>query len=419
MEISQRDEVRVMTVHGAKGLEAPIVILADTTSPPAGPPQRQPRLLPLAAPAGPADTPRPLIWLARKDDDVPLAADTRRAACEAAENEHRRLLYVAMTRAADRLVVCGAVGERVKPAGCWYDLVQGALAPFAVQEPADEGEGTVWRLRGAAPVEIKPADANGIPPGGAGSGRPAWLDQDAPSELPGERALSPSGGEEDSIALGPAAAGRAGERIKAMARGSLMHRLLQALPGIAPERRAEAARRHLARAGTLFSEAEREAMIAQVRTVLEDARFGDLFGAHSRAEVPIVGRIAAGGTISVSGQVDRLAVTPTEVLIADYKTNRPAPRRPEWTPPAYVRQLALHRAVIGRASTRSGASWAALIWTEVLDLMEISFAGNAGSRAGRPHLLVKPPLTRSLRRVHSLDFLSGGSRLPSDAPAPS
>ena len=320
MEIS-RDEVRVMTVHGAKGLEAPIVILADTTSPPAGPPQRQPRLLPLAAPAAPADTPRPLIWLGRKDDDVPLAADARRAACEAAENEHRRLLYVAMTRAADRLVVCGAVGERVKPPGCWYDLVQAALAPFAVQEPADEGEGTVWRLRGAAPVEIKPADANGIPPGGAGGERPAWLDQEAPSELPGERAVSPSGGEEESIAPGPAAAGRAGERIKAMARGSLMHRLLQALPGIAPERRAEAARRHLARAGTLFSDAEREAMIAQVRTVLDDARFGDLFGAHSRAEVPIVGRIAAGRTISVSGQVDRLAVTPTEVLIADYKTN--------------------------------------------------------------------------------------------------
>src|SRR6202030_2605681 len=100
------DEVRVMTVHGAKGLETPIVILADTTTPPAGPPQRQPRLLPLAVPAAAPDTPRPLVWLGRKDDDVPLTANARSAASQAAENEHGRLLYVAMTRAADRLVVC-------------------------------------------------------------------------------------------------------------------------------------------------------------------------------------------------------------------------------------------------------------------------------------------------------------------------
>src|SRR5260370_34159904 len=114
-----------------------------------------------------------------------------------------------------------------------------------------------------------------------------------------------------------------------MARGTLMHRLLQALPGIPPERRAEAAHRHLARAATTFSAPERDRMIEQVRMILEDPRFGDLFGAGSRAEVPIVGRVAVGGiatgsiaaggrTISVSGQVDRLAITPAAVLIADY-----------------------------------------------------------------------------------------------------
>ena len=144
MEIS-RDEVRVMTVHGAKGLEAPIVILADTTTPPAGPPQRQPRLLRLATAGAPADAPAPWIWSGRRDDDVPLVANARLAASEAAENEHRRLLYVAMTRAADRLVVCGASGERGKPPGCWYDLVHGALTPGARKRPADDGDGTVWR----------------------------------------------------------------------------------------------------------------------------------------------------------------------------------------------------------------------------------------------------------------------------------
>ena len=384
MEIS-RDEVRVMTVHGAKGLEAPIVILADTTTPPAGPPQRQPRLLPIAAAAAPPDAPGPLIWLGRKDDDVPLAAAARRTASEAAENEHRRLLYVAMTRAADRLVVCGAVGERGKPPGCWYDLVHGALTPGALEEPADDGDGSVWRLRGARPVEIEVAGANAAVAPRPGRERPAWLDHDAPPDLPRERGLSPSAPDDQSITAGPpTAGGSADERIKALARGTLVHRLLQALPGIAPERCAEAARRHLARSAAQFSGPEREAMIEQVRLVLEDPRFCDLFGAHSRAEVPIVGRVtvgesgigasdtaSSGRTIAVSGQVDRLAVTPTGVLIADYKTNRPAPRRPDEVPPAYLKQLALYRAVLRRIYSDRPVR-AVLVWTDVPDLMEIS-----------------------------------------------
>jgi ATP-dependent helicase/nuclease subunit A len=151
-----------------------------------------------------------------------------------------------------------------------------------------------------------------------------------------------------------------------------VHRLLQALPSLAPERRQEAAERHLARAATRFSATEREDMIAQVRVVLEDPRFCDLFGAHSRAEVPIVGRIMAGGrTISVAGQVDRLAVTAAGVLIADYKTNRPAPRRAEDVPPGYLKQLALYRAVL-RLIYPDRPGRAALVWTDVPDLMEIS-----------------------------------------------
>ena len=106
--------------------------------------------------------------------------------------------------------------------------------------------------------------------------------------------------------------------------------------------------------------------------VLEDPRFCDLFGADSRAEVPIVGRVVVGGrAIAVSGQVDRLAVTPGGVLIADYKTNRPAPRQLDQVPPAYLRQLALYRAVLGRIYPDRSVR-AALVWTDVPDLMEIS-----------------------------------------------
>jgi ATP-dependent helicase/nuclease subunit A len=112
-------------------------------------------------------------------------------------------------------------------------------------------------------------------------------------------------------------------------------------------------------------------MIAQVLGVLDDARFSALFAPHSRAEIPIVGRIAAGArAVAVSGQIDRLAVTTQGVLIADYKTNRPAPRRLADVPPTYVAQLALYRAVLATIYPGRPVR-AALVWTEVPDLMEI------------------------------------------------
>src|SRR3954454_8368474 len=121
-----RDEVRVMTVHGAKGLEAPIVILADTTTPPKGP--KEPRIFPLPRNAEPG-APDRLVWAARKAEDVEMVAAARANAAQDAIDEYRRLLYVAMTRAADRLVLAGARGQMKMPDGCWYQLVDNALRP--------------------------------------------------------------------------------------------------------------------------------------------------------------------------------------------------------------------------------------------------------------------------------------------------
>ena len=157
-----------------------------------------------------------------------------------------------------------------------------------------------------------------------------------------------------------------------MARGVLMHRLLQSLPDIPPESRAQSALRHLARAAGDFGAEEQQSLLGQVQRVLDDARFSELFLPGSRAEVPIVGRLK-GGAFAVSGQVDRLAVTDVAVLIADYKTNRPAPKRFEDVPPAYIRQLALYRAVLAQLYPDK-AIRAALLWTDVPDLMEIPAA---------------------------------------------
>jgi ATP-dependent helicase/nuclease subunit A len=151
-----------------------------------------------------------------------------------------------------------------------------------------------------------------------------------------------------------------------------VHRLLQSLPDIPTERRRKAAEDYLARAGDKLAAEERAKIVEQVMLVLEDARFYELYGPGNRAEVPIVGRLILGGQeVRVSGQIDRLAVTQTAVLIGDFKTNRPAPQRIEDVPQSYVRQLALYRAVLAKLYPERPLR-AALIFTEVPDLMELS-----------------------------------------------
>jgi ATP-dependent helicase/nuclease subunit A len=361
MEIA-RDEVRVMTVHGAKGLEAPVVILADTTTNPAGP--YPPRLITM--PGATADAPDRIVWAAARETDVPAMAAARSRALGAAENEYRRLLYVAMTRAADRLVICGATGQRKRPDGCWYDLVRDALEPIAVAEPADIGEEKALRLRTWRVAEgDAEAPSDGTP---ASWPCPDWLTRPLAAEA-APAIVSPS----QAIEERPVLAGAGGEeRRRALARGSLVHRLLQSLPDIAPERRGAAARRYLERSGTLFDEVERNDMARQVLALMDDPRFAPLAAPGSRAEVPIVGRITRHGRspVSISGQVDRLAVAAQAVLIADYKTNRPAPRRLEEVPEAYLVQLALYRAAL--AELYPGRTLRALlVWTDVPDFMEI------------------------------------------------
>jgi ATP-dependent helicase/nuclease subunit A len=164
-----------------------------------------------------------------------------------------------------------------------------------------------------------------------------------------------------------------GDRDRAMLRGTVLHRLMQSLPDIAPERRVEATRRYLARAGKKLDDAARDAIAAQVLALLDDTRFAPLFAPGSRAEVSISGKLAGrdGNALLVAGQIDRIAITGSDVLIADYKTNRPPPARIDDVPPGYVRQLALYRAVLQKIYPEKAVR-AALLWTETPDLMELS-----------------------------------------------
>jgi ATP-dependent helicase/nuclease subunit A len=261
-------------------------------------------------------------------------------------------------------VVCGVDNGKKLPDGCWYSLVRVALAQQCKPEPADDGASEVLRFRKtpdlAATAEAATREAVAPEPA------PAWLHAPVATAAPRTAPITPSGaGGNDAERSTPARHG-------ALLRGTLAHRLLQALPDIPADRRAKAAEDYLARAGASLPAEERKIIAEQVMLVLDDRRFYELYGPGSRAEVPIVGKImAGGGTVPVSGQVDRLVVTQAAVLIADFKTDRPAPRRIEEVPPAYVRQLALYRAVLQKLYPDRSVR-AALIWTEVPDLMELS-----------------------------------------------
>jgi ATP-dependent helicase/nuclease subunit A len=151
-----------------------------------------------------------------------------------------------------------------------------------------------------------------------------------------------------------------------------VHRLLQSLPDIAADRRQEAAQRYLTRNADDWSEAERAALSAQTIGLIADARFAPLFAPGSRAEVPLVGRIARPGQspLAVSGQIDRLIMAGGEILIADYKTNHAPPREIGAVPQSYRQQLALYRALLQRLYPGKSVR-AALIWTETPEIMEI------------------------------------------------
>jgi ATP-dependent helicase/nuclease subunit A len=162
-------------------------------------------------------------------------------------------------------------------------------------------------------------------------------------------------------------------RARALQRGTLVHRLLQSLPEIASERRRDAALSYLARNGDAWTLRDREALAQNVLDLIADARFAPVFAPGSRAEVSIVGRLdrPGGQPALVSGQIDRLVVTSSEVLIVDYKTNHAPPASAAASPTGYVRQLALYRAVLQKIYPQRPVR-AALLWTETPELMEIS-----------------------------------------------
>jgi ATP-dependent helicase/nuclease subunit A len=253
----------------------------------------------------------------------------------------------------------------------WYDLIVKGLERSGLQlQELETPNGKVKRYSrpGDTAATATPADVTTAAP----IVLPPWLRSPAPEEDFTDHLLRPSGANEDDghrLRTGESVR----ERALALQRGTLVHRLLQSLPDVPAERRRDAALNYLGRNAADWTEAERAALAKEVLVLIEDPRFAAVFAPGSRAEVAIVGRLPRPGRppALVSGQIDRLVVTSSEVLIVDFKTNHAPPNEPAKAPAAYVRQLALYRAVLGKLHPER-AIRAALLWTEAPELMEIS-----------------------------------------------
>jgi ATP-dependent helicase/nuclease subunit A len=323
------DAVRVMTAHGAKGLQAPLVILADATADPAVAPRSILRWTPEGL-----EQPLPIIRPRSDERGGPLdavLADTERRERE----EHWRLFYVAATRAEERLVIAGALGSRaagVPPEASWYAAAARAMDALGV-----EGEGE-RRFIGTGPTgerkreSRKAAVAETAP-------LPDWAHMPPPAEQRPPRPLAPSSLGEDEVAdPPPSAAMRA-----AAERGRLVHALFERLPSVAVERRAAAADRWLAGQGMDAAD-ERARLIDSVLAVIGDPRLAALFGPDALAEAPVAAVVGEG--VVVSGTVDRLLVEDGRVVVADFKTSRRPPATPDEIPAYHLRQMAAYRAAL-------------------------------------------------------------------------
>jgi ATP-dependent helicase/nuclease subunit A len=334
----QADMVRVMTVHGSKGLQAPIVILADAC---VDPTRKVDSSFDWSVDVTGLDAPVSLpVYSLPKAERVGPLAEAHDAARAADMEEHWRLLYVAMTRAAERLYIGGTLGRRAQepPELSWYAAIERSFMALGC-DWVEDGDGPC-RLYGSG---AQPKDAT-TPAGGSQApvpvALPQWALLPAAPELRPPTPLAPSSLGKDDTASPPVFGP---EMAQAAARGRIMHSLFERLPAVPADQRRAAAARWLAGQHGVTDVSQADAIIDPVCAVINHPDWADLFGADALAEAPIA---AVVGPNVVSGTVDRLLVTPDRVLVVDFKTGRRPPGSLEQLPVAHVRQMAAYVAAL-------------------------------------------------------------------------
>lgn len=379
------DVVRIMTVHNSKGLQAPIVILPDTTRQPSDP-KKLPSLL---WPDGVDGMDVPL-WHNKASEASAFFNAARDRFKQREIEESMRLLYVALTRAEDEVYVTGwqSASQKDLPEECWYCAVKAALDgmdgvaeyPEHAATLRDDAGKAAECVRGLTRAQdpsaltqkskelISLTEATAHLP-------PAFFGPPAPEPQP-PRPLQPSRpsqeDENELVALSPLLAAQGTRRFR---RGVLIHALLQFLPDIAPDGRDKAAHTYLQRQEPEMEEAQRRALITEVFAITESDDYRPLFTPDTRAEVPITGLVRMEGsdgikTQVISGQIDRLRITPDSVWVVDYKTNRPAPREARNIPRQYRRQMDCYRELL-QAMYPGREIRCFLLWTDHARIMEV------------------------------------------------
>jgi ATP-dependent helicase/nuclease subunit A len=350
---ASKNLVRVMTVHGSKGLQAPIVILADATGNPDSSPVRG---LKLVEPLSELGLPIPDL---RGEEKVGRIAEADEKARAEEREEHWRLLYVAMTRAEEALFIGGALAKReTEPAAdSWY----ARLAPLFTGDPLPD---TIWGERHEWGERAPPVEAELEPELPTEAVLPAWVTRPIGPEPRPPRPLAPSSAGEAHDSEPPLPAGVAAE---AAQRGVLIHRLLERLPDVAPEEREERARDWLERYAAGLDGAARDDILAKSLAVIADPQWAELFGPAALAEVPLAAVV--GGQV-IAGTADRLLVEPGRVLVADFKTARRPPTSLGEVPLSTLRQMAAY-AVALRVIYPGRSIEAAVLYTQTPQLLAI------------------------------------------------
>lgn len=336
------DVVRIMTVHGAKGLEANIVFLPDTCAPPDDRNEVQPLMLP--APEGKLIP----FWRFGGGVEAPEVTAKRDLLRDQRLEEYRRQLYVALTRARDELYVCGYTSDGEPKSGSWYALIEQGLEKY-------RGADGLIRNQGVQVTAPDPAAQTGLA-AAAPAVIPAWLTEKPPRELEGHDWINPS----RLVRKGPAAPSAA------MEQGRALHRLFQLLPDLPPERRRSAALEILDRRG--IAGAAALSLAEKVAAIIEDPAYARYFEGAGLAEIPLMAELGTQGLLA--GQIDRLVVGEDEVLVLDYKSDRTPPAELSDVPEAYIAQLGAYRAALTRMFPGRAVT-AALLWTEAPRLMVI------------------------------------------------
>ncbi len=351
-----RNEVRVMTVHGAKGLQAEIVFIADACTVPAA--QTDQRIHWMDHGSVP-------VWPAYSDNATSDVRHAKDEAREAALEEYRRLLYVAMTRAKDRLYIAGFAGKRDASTTSWHDMIRSALKGMGISETEETGH-LVYSEPQSAPPEGRPlSDAMTED---STSDLPTWATASPAAEPSPPRPLAPSRPEGEEPPVYPPLRHDDGNRFK---RGLMVHALLQTLPDLAPARRRAAALAYASATVHGLDAESRNSLVDETMAIIEAPELDAVFSEGSFAEVPIIGSITTSdGTRVVSGQIDRLVMNEREVIIVDYKTNRPPPTKVTDVASQYLRQMAVYRAALKSVHPEKSVR-AVLLWTDGPRWMEL------------------------------------------------